>query len=160
EFREYHVNRELVFYERHLSVAGFAAQSWVKLKWAAEFYFPWPVMALPLLALPWIGRDRWMWWAILGGGAFLIALLMLTWVLPHYTAPAAALLFAMLVRSLQHLRLWQWRGMTVGRNVARLFPVVWVSLFVGSALLLPPYDWPGERVRIERTLHERGGSHL
>ena len=67
------------------------------------------LMVVALLGLPWaLSRDRWLWFALFIGIFFTTAMLMGTWVFPHYAAPAAGLFFVLVVQSMRSLHAWHW----------------------------------------------------
>src|SRR5258706_2399890 len=76
------------------SLRGFLFGVRTKIKLLATSYFHWGLV-LPLVALPWlIRRDPWMRLGVVMVGLFLLGLLTITWMNPHYAAPATPLIFA------------------------------------------------------------------
>ena len=65
-----------------------------------------PALSLPLLAAPWLWRDRRMrpliWIGVAGAAAMAVEV----WLLPHYASPHTPLLWVLLLQMLRHL--WQW----------------------------------------------------
>src|SRR5205085_4576155 len=83
-----------------------------------------PALTIPLIALPWTLRDRRMRVPLIMAGVFIVALAIETWMLPHYAAPAAALVYLLLVQCMRHLAKWRWKGRPVGRALLRAIPVI------------------------------------
>jgi hypothetical protein len=142
------------------TMAGKGASLW-------RFYLA-PVLTIPLLAFPWLFRDRKMRWPLLALGAFLLGMVPETWNLPHYFAPATALLYLVLLQSMRHLRLWPWRGQPAGTALVRTIPVLCCAMIVtrvaavaAHAAIEPP--WPRgnlDRVQLVRELSQIPGRHL
>ncbi len=47
---------------------------------------------------------------------------------PHYAAPLAGALFALMLLAMRHLWMWQWLGRPVGRQLVRAVPVLAVAM--------------------------------
>ncbi len=98
-------------------------------------------------------------------GCFLVMVLGETWLLPHYIAPAAGLIFLLAVESWRLVRVWK-----VGRKRTGL----WLSraVLLGSLLAVinlgfrldrdqqRSWAWADERSRIEREMPADGNRHL
>ena len=104
---------ELARFEEYHTLAGAADRTWDKVLGSWKFYCG-PLLTIPLLAFPWMVRDRKMRFAILAGVFFLLGLAVETWTMPHYVAPATGLIYLVLVQCMRHLRLWRWHGQPVG----------------------------------------------
>ncbi|HZQ69291.1 MAG TPA: hypothetical protein VFA68_12290 [Terriglobales bacterium] len=104
---------------------GFLRQSAMRFANWWNFYFG-PLLTIPLLALPWMVRNRRVRFALLTLACMLVALSVSTWFLPHYFAPATALLYLVLVQGLRHIS-----HVPYGSNVVR-----WVLLVACSMVLL------------------------
>ncbi len=78
------------------------------------------LLLVPLLAAPWaIWRDRWLRLAIPGGLIFSAAMLLGTWVSPHYAAPAASVFIVLVVASMRRLKVWSPLGRRCGLFLLR-----------------------------------------
>jgi len=78
------------------------------------------LLLIPLAAVPWAIRgDRWLRLAIPGGALFSGAMLMGTWVSPHYAAPAAGLFVLLVVASMRQLKVLRWGGRPWGLVLQR-----------------------------------------
>jgi hypothetical protein len=134
---------------------------------AWNFYLG-PVFTIPLLALPWILRDRRMRFPLLAGVVFLLATTVETWTSPHYLAAATGLLYLVLVQCLRHLRLWRGRGQLVGPAVVRAIAVICCAMIVmrlAAVAAGAPIEgaWPRgnlERAAITKQLENSPGHHL
>ena len=94
------------------------------------YFFLWPELCLPLLALPWLLRDRRVRLLVFEAAFCFVALLTVVWFEPHYAAPAVAAIFAVCTQGLRHIRRWKVSGRPVGIGVSRVV--------VLAALILAP----------------------
>ena len=93
----------------------------------AWMFFLGPALTVPLLFLPQIvKRDRRMRPLVIVGAVVSIALAIDAWFYPHYAAPIAGLLYAMIVQGLRHLRVWRRRS-GEGRALAMAIPAICVA---------------------------------
>jgi hypothetical protein len=106
------------------------------------YFFLWPELCLPLLALPWVLRDRRVRFLVIQAAVGLFGLLLVAWYQPHYLAPLTATIFALLVQGLRHVRRWQFGGRPVGVAFSRM-----VVLF---AAILAPVNQHGAIFRFEK----------
>ena len=95
------------------------------------YFFLWPELCIPLIALPWVLRDRRVRFLVLQATLCFLGFFAVIWFEPHYAAPAIATVFALLTQSVRHLRQWQYAGCPVGIGLSRV-----VVLF---ALILAPW---------------------
>jgi hypothetical protein len=147
----------------HDSAAAVVRLSVVKLQELGKFFLG-ITLAVPLVALAGVGRDRWLRFALAAAAFVLGGLLLLTGVLPHYAAPLTGLVFLVVVQGLRRLRLFRWNGRPVGRVVATA--VLLNSAFLcGAGVVYAtatyiPDDWAHERARVLRELQTMPGQHL
>jgi hypothetical protein len=158
---------ELGAYHYKRTLAGFYINrsSWL---WSSWGVYLGPLLTVPLLGFPWLFHDRKMRFLLLTGFIFLLAVMVETWLLPHYFAPATGLLWLLAVQGMRHLAQWRWLGKEIGRSLVRALPVIacaMVLLRVGAvvahAQIEPP--WPRgnlQRARILRELERSPGQHL
>ncbi len=127
-------DRELREDQANRTLRGFLHRARIKI-----YYFFLDLLVLPLplvfVALPCAARDRRLRipWMILG--VFVIGLAVETWFLPHYFAPAIALLYLVIIQCMRHLRRFGWRNPSVGLALVRAIAVVYVAT-VGLRILL------------------------
>jgi hypothetical protein len=102
--RNFYTGDELkTFREETDSIAGFLSESGKKLLETGSFYLSFTLIP-PLVMLPWAFRDRRIRLLAITGVVVAIGLGIETFFRPHYLAPATALLAALLIQSMRHLR--------------------------------------------------------
>jgi len=150
-------------------LVGLWSASLTKLEHVWEFFLG-PLLTVPLIALPWALRDRRLRLIYIALAVFLFGVLAEIEVVPHYAAPATALIYLAVVQCLRHIR----AGGAYGRILVRAIPVIFAGTLVffygleagGSTLLHEYYSWclvkPGNlgRARIVRQLDSTPGRHL
>jgi hypothetical protein len=158
---------------RDRTLSGFARLMLGKVRTIWYLYF-WPLFTVPLLMLPWILRDRRMWFLLFVGAVSCVGLAAQGWTFPHYAAPATAVVFALIVQGMRHLRVWKWRGRPAGLFLVRAVPALCVVMLGVRAFAGPlglslgnwPVSWCSEnrprvnRPAIENLLQHRAGSSL
>jgi hypothetical protein len=122
----------LAFYQSQRRSFGTLVRATGDKIWALAQGYLWSyLMLVPMLALPWaLAEDRWLWFALFIGLFFSIAMLLSTWVFPHYAAAAAGLFFVMVVQSMSSLNQWHIGTRPAGRNVLRALAILIVISFV------------------------------
>ena len=159
--------KEFAFYLAGRTLSGFLrhARSKIRLGW---IIFLGPAFTIPLLAFPWVVRDRRMRFPLVAVSIFLLGLAVEIWTYPHYFAPATGLLYLILLQCMRHMRLWKWRERRVGISLLRAIPLIClamivlrVSAVVAHAQIEQP--WPRgnlARANILNTLQHSPGLHL
>jgi hypothetical protein len=163
ELHDFHVGWELPSHAEQQTVQGLCASSISKLATLFHGYFPHLALQLPLLGLPLLRRDIWMRRLLFIGGVLAVTLLCETWVHPHYAAPAAGLIFVLVLESMRQLRLGRWRGLPVGRWVASaslLATLVLAIPFCVELINFKSSGWPVHRIRLLTGLRQTGERHL
>jgi hypothetical protein len=120
---------ELGEFQRNQTLTGYVDRAAEKFERWWQFYLG-PLLTVPLLAFPWIMRDRRMRLPLLLCGAMIAGFAVQTWSLPHYFSPATGALYLLLVQGLRHLWQWQRRGSGAGRAVVRAIPVLACAMIV------------------------------
>jgi hypothetical protein len=144
----------------YLWVLAHKVRSW----W--EFFLG-PLLTPPVLAVPWLLRQRKMRLPLAVCGTMIVALAVETWSHPHYLAAATAALYIIIVQGMRQI--WHWRARPdFGRAVVRAIPVLAVAVVLLRVTLIaakvpiePP--WPRgnlNRARILRTLQAEPGQQL
>jgi len=133
--------------------------TWRKAATVAAVYFG-PLMLLPLLTLPCLFRDRRARPLLLLGAVVLVASFLTVHFQPHYVAPIASLLFALLAQGLRRLWVWQRWGNPIGRFVLPAVLLIslltqLLSLGLGPARFPPRFRGP-----LLLRLAQQGGRHL
>ena len=155
---------ELGEFQENRTVRGYIKRSAQKLLFFWQFYLG-PLLTIPVLALPWVIRDRKMRLPVIICGVMALGLAVQTWTFPHYFSPATAALYILLMQGLRHV--WQWRG-AVGRQIVRTVPLVaagMIILRVATAITHTPFEpiWPRgnlARAAIMRELRKMPGTQL
>src|SRR5579863_3669167 len=172
--KTYHHAKMLAQYERELresrenqTLRGFIHRARGKL------YYFWQVYLIPplpfvLIALPCAVRDRKMRVPWMIAGIFVLGLAVEVWFLPHYAAPATALLFLILLQCMRHLRSFRWRKQSVGLAFVRAVTVIYIGTVVLRVALAvthihPEKEWQHgdmERASIVQQLTALPGQHV
>jgi hypothetical protein len=165
--RDYYAGWEVQQFDEAHTLVGFVRRTGDKILQLWRFYLG-PAFSLPLIAFPWILRDRRMRLALVAGVVFCLGWLVETWTFPHYVAPATGLVYLVLVQCMRHLRRWRHKGTAAGIFLVRSVPAVCVGMIflrlagiVAHAPLEP--HWPLgnlDRVRIVERLSAIPGPHL
>ncbi len=158
---------ELARFEGYRTLGGASYRTWDKVVSSWKFYCG-PLFTIPLLAFPWLWRDRKMRFPIIAGAFFLLGLAVETWTMPHYVAPATGLIYLLLLQSMRHLRLWRRHRQRTGVALVRAIPAIacaMVLLRVGAAAAHTQIEpaWPRgnlDREAITRQLDATPGRHL
>jgi len=158
---------ELTQFEENCTFLGFLRRTRDKLVSAWQFYLG-PALSLPLLAFPWMLRDRRMRFPLAALAVFIAGLTPQTWTLPHYFAPATALLYLLLLQCMRHMRLWKGRHSAQGAAAVRMVVVVCCAMFIlriAAAITHTAIEpaWPRgnlDRAAIIQQLNHQQGYHL
>jgi hypothetical protein len=132
---------------------------------AARFYLP-PYLLVLVFGLPWLARDRWAWLAAGSAGLVAAGLVVESWRLSHYAAPAVGPLVILITLAARRLSLLESSGRRVGRALVRLVlaaAVIWaVKGGVDTRLERAEHahEWPSQRRALLEKFHARGGRHL
>jgi hypothetical protein len=127
--QNFYVNWELRSYEEGATFLGFAHRlaNRAGMLWA---FFVGPVFTLPLLAFPWLFRDRKMRLPLIAAATVMAGNVVETWTFDHYLAPAVGLFFLLIVQCVRHLRLYKLRGRPVGHGLVRAVVLVCISMVI------------------------------
>jgi hypothetical protein len=144
--RDYYLDWETKEFRQYHTFSGFVRQTASKVIELWHFYFG-ALLTIPLLGFPLLWRDRRMRFALVVAAVFCCGLLIQTWSLPHYAAPAIGLLYLLIVQSLRHMRLWEWQGRPIGNELMRAIAAVsvaWIVVRVIAVVLHAPLEprWP------------------
>jgi hypothetical protein len=158
--RRFYLDWELPVFQRARTVSGFFRNAAVKTGLALTFFFGYLLM-VPISMTPRVLRDR-QWRLIwVTAAVFTVGLLVNAFSVPHYFAPATALLYAILLRSMWHLRSWRYQGQPVGLFLVRALPLLcglMLVLQIGRYAVTPARDLP--RTTVERRLAALPGEQL
>jgi hypothetical protein len=136
-----HLVRQLWSEQRITGISSAVSVTFNTAKKCIRFFL-WPELCLPLLALPWILRDRRVRFLVIQAAVALSSLFLTSWFQPHYLAPLTATVAALLLQGMRHVRLWQFRGRPVGIGLSRVVVLL--------AVILGPFIQPGAAFRFEK----------
>jgi hypothetical protein len=108
-----------------------------------------PLLTIPLLALPWIIRQRKMRLPVAICAAMIAGFSVETWTLPHYFSPATGALYILLTQGLRHLHA---RG-GFARQTVHAIPLLacaMILLRIAGAVTHAPLEAPWPRGNLER----------
>jgi hypothetical protein len=160
--RDYY-RSETAAFQRNVTFKGYLERGMDKAVGWWKFYLG-PLLTIPLLALPWIVRQRKMRLPVLICAAMIAAFAVQTWTFPHYFSPATGALYILLTQGLRHIYT---RG-RIGRDAVRAIPVLacaMIVLRIVAAATHTPIEPPWPRGNLERAailnqLRETSGEHL
>jgi hypothetical protein len=158
---------ELAQFEDNRTPGGALLRTGDKLARIWQLYLG-PALSLPLLAFPWMLRDRRMRFPLVAMGVFVAGLSPQTWTLPHYFAPATSLLYLIVMQCMRHMRLWKGRHSDMGAAAVRLIVAVSCAMCVlrlGAVISHTAIEpaWPRgnlDRVAVIEQLNRYPGYHL
>lgn len=163
EMENFYNQYERLAYDRSWATLSSVFQD----KWEhCSLAFLWPACWLLVPGVFFLYRDARLRLPLLTLLAVLLGYCLVVWPGPHYIAPAAAILFAVLVQSIRHLRTMRIFGRPIGAALSRailLALVVDVSLLVAQRLG-DPQGWGGwglsDRADLLHDLESRPGKHV
>jgi hypothetical protein len=128
------------------------------------YFFLWPELCVPFLALPWMLRDRRIRFLTVLTAISFLGFLLVPWTQAHYAAPLTAALFALAAQAIRHLRQWQLLGRPVGIALSRVI-VLFAALLAPfhphtQAIGNPKPEGIEYRAVFERQLEKLPGKHL
>jgi hypothetical protein len=155
--REFY-RREMRDFENNLTLSGYLARGIGKFS-SWWLFFLGPLLTLPVLALPFIVRQRKMRLPLLICAATIVGFAVQTWTLPHYFAPATGALYILLTQCMRQLRLWRSGGRWVGGDFARAIPMLacaMILLRIPAIAAHAPIElaWPRGNLERARILHQ------
>ena len=163
---DFYINLELGRFLMVRSVGGFIRETGLRIIASWVFYIG-PVLLIPLFMLPWVVRDRRIRWLVIAGGVSIAGLELLIFFADHYAAPITAVILAVILQGMRHLRAWRWEGKPTGLFLARSITLICVLMVPLQARMLPALArsgiWRpmgGERAEILAELDSWPGRHL
>ncbi|MBZ5598791.1 MAG: hypothetical protein LAN83_10745 [Acidobacteriia bacterium] len=167
DIQDYYLGYEAYEFRQTQSVPRLVLRMLYKMQSWWVFYVGF-VLTIPLLAIPWVLRDRRMQFILWASGIFFLGTILETWSFAHYVAPATGLFYLVLVQCMRHLRTWRWKGTLLGPQIVRMVFAVCVAMILvrvtAAAAHLPiePH-WPRgnlDRGRAVQLLERTPGLHL
>jgi hypothetical protein len=143
--REFYSKWEMGDFLYARTLTGFLRRTAQKLGIVLCFFFGMALLP-PLILLPRVLRDRRTRFLVAAGVFYGAGLSVNAWLFPHYVAPFTCALYAILLQSMRHLRVWRAGNQPVGLALVRIIPVVCLTL-VGLRLCSAPLHlylprWP------------------
>lgn len=160
--RDFYLRLQVQPYRQQRTWNGFWKGVAEKARTHWRFYLG-PFLTLPLLALPWVLRERRMWSVFAALGLLGLALLALSFNWAHYAAPATCLVVLVVVACLRRLAACRSRRERFGRSLA--FWVLGVTLGLSCAQAATrgrahAGDWSERRAELLDDLEREPGDHL
>jgi hypothetical protein len=163
---DFYINLELGRFLEVRSVGGFIRETGLRIIASWVFYIG-PVLLIPLFTLPWVVRDRRIRWLVIAGGVSIAGLELLIFFSDHYAAPITAVILAVILQGMRHLRAWRWEGKPTGLFLARSIALICVLMVPLQVRMLPALARSGvwrpmgvERAEIMADLDSLPGGHL
>jgi hypothetical protein len=158
---------ELSEFERNRTVKGYLERGADKISKWWQFYLG-PLLTVPLLAVPWLVRDRRMRLPLAICCVMAVGFTVQTWTLPHYFSPATGALYILLVQGLRHLRHWRTPNRNLGPAVVRAIPLIACAMIVIRVAAVAAHTqieptWPRgnlERAAVVAALYKLPGEQL
>jgi len=160
--RDFQTGWAIEDYQQQQTFTGWLTSKGTGLVRVGWFYL-WVALCIPLLMLPQLLRSRRLRFAWLTLALFLAAQLMVPWTYAHYFAPAAPLLFLVIVQGLRYLNALPRAGHNWGRLVALTviaLHVIALPLTFLHHLNGQPEDWQWQRAQLASQLENTPGQHL
>ena len=153
--RQFYMGVEYPRYLHARSVAGFLRETGIKIAMIWAFYIG-PALTIPLAASPWVIRDRRIRWLIAAAAFSFGGMALVIFISAHYTAPMAALIMAIVLQGMRHLRVWRWEGRPTGLFLARATVLICVVMIPLRAWVwsrpADPGSWMDKGVQRARLL--------
>jgi hypothetical protein len=128
------------------------------------YFFLWPELCVPFLALPWLLHDRRIRFLLILTAISFLGFLLVPWTQAHYAAPLTSALFALVAQGIRYLRQWKLPGRPVGIALSRvivLFAVLLAPFHPHSqAIGNPKPEGIEYRAVFETQLEKLPGKHL
>jgi hypothetical protein len=173
--RDFYLNMELPVYEKTRSLWGFVVASLWKAFRFWLFYLNWP-LTIPFVMFRWVVSDRRTRVLLVVAGITIAGLALGVWFYPHYAAPMTAVVMALVLQAMRHLRAWKYHGEPSGLFIVRAVPMLCLAMLamhVMAPRLGPPlaqdFKWccelpgglnPLDRARIVGQLEQLPGGQL
>jgi len=143
--RDFYINGEFADFQENRTPTGFLRRTAKKLGIVVFFFFG-TALIPPLMMLPWALRDRRVRFLFVAGGVLALGLSANYGLFAHYAAPFTAALYAILIQTMRHLRVWRPGGQPSGLFMARAIPVLCLALVAvrlsAGPLTLTIDRWP------------------
>ncbi len=164
--RDFYLRRELPPYLEARTLGGLLVAMLIKVGRLWIFYIG-PALTIPLFLLPCVLHDRRIRPLVIVGAVCLTGTGLIVFFMAHYAAPMTAVIVAVLVQGMRHLRVWRWEGRPTGLFLVRGLVVVCVLMAPFEVRMLaappPPGTWMAlgpERAKLLAQLDSLAEQHL
>jgi hypothetical protein len=137
--RDFYVKWELPGFQLSRGWAGYETNTYEKI-FKTWMFFIGPVLTLAFLPLWRVIRDRRIRPLIVTGAVSGAIVSFSIYNSPHYLGPQVALLYAVMLQGLRHLRTWRIRGRRIGPALVRAVPAICVVM-LGLRAAAGPLNW-------------------
>jgi hypothetical protein len=153
------------YYNKWWRVVARPRGSEIRVDWMLRLknsvgFFLWPELCLPLIAIPWLFRDRRVRLLVVQFGICTAGFLLVVLFHPHYAAPLTATMFALITQGIRHMRYWRIGDSPIGSGLARavvLFAVILIPFHNSYSMLFLKM---GRRSQVAQKLDEMPGKQL
>ena len=139
---DFYLDREMPPFLEARSLGGFFIATFIKFGRLWLFYVG-PALTIPLFFLPWLLRDRRIRWLLIAGAVSLVGTELIVFFMAHYAAPMAAVIVAVLVQGMRHLRTCRYEGKPTGLFLVRALVVICVLMMPLEVRTLAAPATPG-----------------
>jgi hypothetical protein len=159
--REFYTLWELSVFEKASTPIGFLSAAATKMGMVLFFYWGAVLVIPPLFMFRRLLLDRRIRFLLIAATLFMLGEFANAFSVPHYVAPITALLFAVTVQAMRHLRLWRPGDEPVGRCLVSLVPVLSLVLCVVQVVGTPVASADGlDRAKVQQRLSALPGRQL
>jgi hypothetical protein len=140
--RDFYLERELPPYLETRTLGGLLIASLIKTGRLWIFYIG-PALTIPLFFLPRVVRDRRIRSLVIAGAVCLIGTQFIVFFMAHYAAPMTAVIVAVVVQGMRHLRVSRWEGKPTGLFLVRALVVICILMVPFEVRRLAASPTPG-----------------
>lgn len=127
--RDFYIGWELRQFLNSHTQWGFVIATVIKAVTTAMFYLG-VIFLVPMTMLPRVFKDRRTRPLVLIALVFSLGIVVETFLVPHYIAPLTAIIYAILLQCMRHMRTWRLGDRRVGEFMMRAIPVTCVLLCI------------------------------
>jgi hypothetical protein len=124
---EFYGGAELEQFSEARTLPGFVLQTAVKIGRIWTFYIG-AALTIPLLFLPRVARNRRTRLLVVFAAACFAGNALVIFYIVHYSAPMAAVIVALVLQGMRHLRAWKFEGKSSGLFLTRALVVICVAM--------------------------------
>jgi hypothetical protein len=158
-----HSGWELKDYLNQQTFAGVLAGIRIKLKNLFNWNLQSLAFLIPLLMLPCALFDRWTRGAIAVISICVLAILLETWLLPHYASVIVGMSFVVVMRAMRRLSALRWNSAPTGVHITRGTIILAIALLIASWInhtAVNRDEWNSQRARMIEEMRASGERHL